>query len=155
MEAIQRSAQSRRFVLVTCLSVLLTLLVGTGTANADRVYHTERLELTPVEGSNETGSGMVVNIHPNGPIVGAQERYQLRNATPNTEYEVWIVIGGSDFIQTATIHTDRHGNGHAKARFSAEDLAPFSGAVIPGLKWVLRSGGADVYETPETTVSID
>jgi hypothetical protein len=138
-----------------CLSVLLTLLVGTSSANADRVYHTERLELAPVDGSDEAGSGMVVNIHPNGPVVGAQERYHLRNATPHTEYVVWIVIGDQDFIATATLHTDRHGNGHAKARFSAEDLAPFSGAVIPGLKWVLRSGRADAYETPETTVSID
>jgi hypothetical protein len=138
-----------------CLSVLLTLLVGTSSANADRVYHTERLELAPVAGSDEAGSGMVVNIHPNGPVVGAQERYQLRNATPHTEYVVWIVIGNQDFMATATLHTDRHGNGHAKARFSAEDLAPFSGAVIPGLKWVLRSGSADAYETPETTVSID
>jgi hypothetical protein len=138
-----------------CLSVLLTLLVGTSSATADRVYHTERLELVPVEGSGEAGSGMVVNIHPNGPVVGALERYQLRNATPHAEYVVWIVIGDQDFMPTATLHTDRHGNGHAKARFSAEDLAPFSGAVIPGLKWVLRRDNADAYETPETTVSID
>jgi hypothetical protein len=155
VEAFQRSARNRRVALIMCLSVLLTLLVGTSSANADRVYHTERLELAPVDGSDEAGSGMVVNIHPNGPVVGAQERYHLRNATPHTEYVVWIVIGDQDFIATATLHTDRHGNGHAKARFSAEDLAPFSGAVIPGLKWVLRSGSADAYETPETTVSID
>jgi hypothetical protein len=155
VEVLQRSARNRRVALVMCLSVLLTLLVGTSSANADRVYHTERLELAPVEGSDEAGTGMVVNIHPNGPVIGAQERYQLRNATPHTEYVVWIVIGEQDFFATATLHTDRHGNGHAKARFSAEDLAPFSGAVIPGLKWVLRSDGVDAYETPETTVSID
>ena len=155
MEAALRGARDQRVVLIACLSVLLTLVVGTSTAGADSVYHTERLELTPVDGSGETGSGMVVNIHPNGPIVGAQERYQLRDAMPNTDYVVWIVIGGGDFLPTATIHTDRHGNGHAKARFSAEELAPFSGAVIPGVKWVLRSGGDDVYETPETTISID
>jgi hypothetical protein len=155
VEVFQRSARDRRVALVLCLSVVLTLLVGTSSANADRVYHTERLELAPVEGSDEAGSGMVVNIHPNGPVVGALERYQLRNATPHTEYVVWIVIGDQDFIATATLRTDRHGNGHAKARFSAEDLAPFSGAVIPGLKWVLRSDSADAYETRETTVSID
>lgn len=155
MEVFQGSARNRRVALITCLSVVFTLLVGTSTANADRAYHTERLQLAPVEGSDEAGSGMVVNIHPNGPVVGAQERYQLRNATPDTEYVVWIVIGGQDFMPTATLHTDRHGNGHARARFSAEDLAPFSGAVIPGLKWVLRDDGADAYETPETTVTID
>jgi hypothetical protein len=155
VEVLQRSARYRGVALVVCLSVLLTLLVGTSGASADRVYHTERLELAPVEGSDEAGSGMVVNIHPNGPVVGALERYRLRNAAPHTEYVVWIVIGGQDFIPTATLHTDRHGNGHARARFSAEELAPFSGAVIPGLKWVLRSDGADAYETPETTVSLD
>jgi hypothetical protein len=55
----------------------------------------------------------------------------------------------------AALRTDRHGHGHAKGRFSAEDLAPFSGAVIPRLKWVLRSDRADPYETRETTVWID
>jgi hypothetical protein len=155
VEVFQRSARDRRVALVMCLSVVLTLLVGTSSANADRAYHTERLELAPVEGSDEAGSGMVVNIHPNGPVVGALERYQLRNATPHTEYVVWIVIGDQEFMPTATLRTDRHGNGHAKARISADDLAPFSGAVIPGLKWVLRSDNADAYETRETTVSID
>lgn len=130
----------------------LVLLVGFQTARADSAYHTERLELAPT--GAETGAGQVVNIHPNGPVVGAQERYQLRKATPNTSYDVWLVVGGADFMVTATIETDAHGNGHGKARFSADDLAPFSGAVLP-VKWELRIGEVVAYETATTIVTID
>jgi hypothetical protein len=132
--------------------VVAFLLVGNGTAQADSVYHTERLELTPI--GAETGSGQVVNIHANGPVVGALERYQLKKAMPNTTYVVWLVVGGADFLPTATIETDRHGNGHAKARFSADDLAPFSGAVLP-VKWELRVEGIAAYETATTVVTLD
>lgn len=132
--------------------VVAFLLVGHGTAQADSVYHTERLELTPT--GVETGSGQVVNIHANGPVVGALERYQLKGALPDTTYVVWLVVGGADFMPTATIETDRHGNGHAKARFSADDLAPFSGAVLP-VKWELRVDGVAAYETTTTIVTLD
>lgn len=132
--------------------VVSILLVGYGTAQADSAYHTERLELTAV--GAETGSGQVINIHPNGPVVGAQERYQLKKAMPNSIYEVWLVVGGADFMVTATIETDPHGNGHGKARFSAADLEPFSGAVLP-VKWELRIGGVVAYETATTIVTID
>ena len=134
------------------LLVAAFLLVGYGTAHADSVYHTERLELTPVGG--EAGSGQVVNIHANGPVVGALERYQLKKAMPNASYEVWLVVGGEDFEITATIETDRHGNGHAKARFSADDLAPFAGLMFP-VKWELRLGGVVAYETNTTMVTLD
>lgn len=154
MESIHLSGRGRTVALLVCLSLMLTVFGGVGIAGADSVYHTERLELTPVGGSGETGSGMVVNIHPNGPVVGAQERYQIKNAQPNTEYVVWLVVGGADFMPTATIETDGKGNGHAKARFSAADLAPFSGAVLP-VKWVLRIGGEDAYETDTTIVTLD
>lgn len=134
-------------------AVVVGALAAPGSALADSAYHTERLAFEPVTGS-ETGSGMVVNIHANGPEIGALERYQLKNAQPNTEYEVWLVVAGEDFMPTATIVTDRHGNGHAKAGFSAADLAPFSGAVLP-VQWVLRSGDGDAYATDVTTVTLD
>lgn len=132
--------------------VASVLLIGFQTARADSAYHTERLELMPM--GVETGGGQVVNIHPNGPVVGAQERYQLKKAMPNTSYDVWLVVGGADFMITATIETDAHGNGHGKARFSAVDLAPFSGAVLP-VKWELRIGEVVAYETATTIVTID
>jgi hypothetical protein len=146
-----RPLLKRSVALVAVLAVLI-LLVGYGTAQADSAYHTERLELTPV--GAETGSGQVINIHPNGPVVGAQERYQLKKAMPNSSYEVWLVVGGADFMVTDTIETDAHGNGHGSARFSAEDLEPFSGAVLP-VKWELRTGGIVAYETATTIVTID
>lgn len=132
--------------------VVSILLVGYGTARADSVYHTERLELTPL--GTETGSGQVINIHANGPVVGAQERYQLKKAMPNSSYEVWLVVGGADFTVTTTINTDARGNGHGNARFSAEELEPFSGAVLP-VKWELRLGSVVAYETTTTIVTID
>jgi hypothetical protein len=55
---------------------------------------------------------------------------------------------------TASIETDSRGNGHGKARFSAADLEPFAGAVLP-VKWELRIGGVVAYETATTTVTID
>lgn len=132
--------------------VLAMLFVGLGSAQADSTYHTERLVLDPV--GTETGSGQVVNIHPNGPVVGAQERYQLKNAQPDTGYQVWLVVDGADFMQTATIVTDRNGNGHAKARFSAADIAPFSGAVL-SVRWELRTASGVAYATEATTVTLD
>lgn len=135
-------------------AVIVGALAASGSALADSAYHTERLAFEPVTGS-ETGSGMVVNIHPNGPVIGALERYQLKNAQPNTEYDVWLVVAGGDFLQTATILTDRRGNGHAKAGFSAADLAPFSGAVVP-VQWVLRTDDInDAYATDVTIVTLD
>jgi hypothetical protein len=140
------------------VSVLVTaLILGTAaTAAADADYHSERLELTGA--ADPDFHGQVVNIHPNGPVNGALERYQVAGATPTTSYDVWIqscTAGGfEDFIQTAVLVTDAHGNGQAQAAFTAEDLEPFSGSTI-SIRWALKSGDAIVYTTPCTTVSID
>jgi hypothetical protein len=140
------------------VSILATtaILATGGSAAADDVYHTERLSFA---GGVDPGShGQVVNIHPNGPVNGALERYQVVGAEPSTEYEVWIQFcedaDFTDFTQTADLTTNSHGNGHASAGFSAADLAPFSGATVT-IRWVLRAGAADVYVTPCTTVTID
>jgi hypothetical protein len=147
-----RTAARIRLIAAATALAAGTLAITPGVAAADGAYHSERLELAPVGG--ETGSGMVVNIHPNGPVNGALERYQLQKAMPNTDYHVWIQVAGDDFVQTATITTDEHGNGHAKAGFSAADLAPFSGAVLP-VNWVLRTDAGDAYRTDVTVVTLD
>jgi hypothetical protein len=140
------------------LAVLVTLLVvGTAIpAGADAVYHSERLELTSTADSDF--HGQVVNIHANGPVIGALERYHIVGAAASRTYAVWIQTCDSgqftDFIQTAVLTTDANGNGHASATFSAADLVPFSGQTI-SIRWVLKSGGAVVYATPCTTVTID
>jgi hypothetical protein len=59
-----------------------------------------------------------------------------------------------DFVQTAVLVIDRHGNGRAQAAFTAEDLEPFSDMTI-SIRWALKAGGAIVYTTLCTTVSID
>jgi predicted secreted Zn-dependent protease len=153
-ELVESSSRRLRLgpVALTALLVASILVAAQGIAQADAAYHTERLELASVGG--ESGSGQVVNIHPNGPVVGAQERYQLKKAMPESSYEVWLVVGGADFMVTSTIETDARGNGHARARFSAEELAPFSGAVLP-VKWELRLDGVVAYETATTIVTID
>ena len=140
------------------VSMLMTMaiLATAGTAAADGVYHSERLPFAG--GADPAFHGQVVNIHANGPVNGALERYQVVRAEPSTDYEVWIQFcegpDFTDFTQTAVLTTNLRGNGHASARFSAADLAPFSGATVT-IRWVLRADAADVYATPCTTVTID
>jgi hypothetical protein len=140
------------------VSILVTIaiLATGGAAASDGVYHSERLSFAG--GADPAFHGQVVNIHPNGPVNGALERYQVVGAEPSTDYEVWIQFcegaDFTDFMQTAVLTTDLHGNGHASAGFSAADLAPFSGATVT-IRWVLRVDAADVYVTPCTTVTID
>ena len=140
---------------VSVLAAIAILATG-GAAAADGVYHSERLSFAG--GSDPAFHGQVVNIHPNGPVNGALERYQVVRAKPSTDYEVWIQfctgVAFEDFTQTAVLNTDRRGNGHASAGFSAADLVPFSGATVV-IRWVLRSGPANAYATPCTTVTID
>jgi hypothetical protein len=136
--------------------VAIVILTTGGAAAADGVYHSERLSFAV--GSDPAFQGQVVNIHANGPVNGALERYQVVRAEPSTEYEVWIQLCDgadfTDFIPTAVLSTDMRGNGHASAAFTAADLAPFSGETVI-IRWVLRLDAADVYATPCTTVTID
>jgi hypothetical protein len=152
---IDRGRMMRAIRRVAILVTIAILATGGGAA-ADGVYHTERLSFAG--GVDPAFHGQVVNIHPNGPVNGALERYQVVGAGPSTEYEVWIQFcedaDFTDFTQTADLTTDLRGNGHASARISAADLAPFSGATVM-IRWVLRVDAADVYVTPCTTVTID
>ncbi len=98
--------------------------------------------------------------YPNGPVNGAHERYMINGAMPNTSYQVEIQIFescGGDFmfpIPTVTLDTDKNGNASAKATFSAEDLAGFSGLTV-GVQWHLIADGIVAYATECTTVTID
>ena len=110
----------------------IVILATGGAAAADGVYHSERLSFSG--GADPAFHGQVVNIHPNGPVNGALERYQVVRAEPSTDYEVWIQFcegaDFADFMQTAVLATDLRGNGRASAAFSAADLVPFSGATL-------------------------
>jgi hypothetical protein len=127
------------------------------TAAADRVYHTERLELSGVGGA--PGGGMVVNIHPNGPNVYAHEIYTLRKAVPGT-YQVVLNLfptslnctGSSTAIPTATITTNASGNGQADVKFTPADAAALRGMTL-SIKWTVA--GPAMYVTTCTVVTLD
>ena len=126
-------------------------------AAADRVYHTEHLELSGVGGA--TGGGAVVNIHPNGPNVYAHEIYTLRDAVPGT-YQVSLMVfttslsctGSSTAIPTATITTNASGNGRAEVTFTPADVGALRGMTF-SISWTVT--GPATYTTACTVVTLD
>jgi hypothetical protein len=145
----------RQILVLTATAVVAAAFVGT--AAADRVYHTERLELTGVGGA--TGGGMVVNIHPNGPNVYAHEIYMLNHAVPGT-YQVSLNVfptslncsGTSLVIPTATLTTNGRGNGRAEVKFTPEDVGALRGMTF-SINWTVD--GPATYRTACTVVTLD
>jgi hypothetical protein len=155
----------RTIVLVSIAASILALTAATA-ALADQAYHSERLdfELTAdgdAAGHPELRAGHVVNIHPNGPVNGALERYMVTGAMPSASYDVVLEAfgggcGGDSLFAmvTATLHTNANGAAHADLTLTPPDLAPLSGATV-GAQWTLHAGGVDAYQTSCTTVVID
>jgi hypothetical protein len=157
----------RRFILTLVGALVLSLLQVPRTI-ADQVYHSERLDFRLTDegdaaGHPELRSGHVVNIHPNGPVNGALERYMINGAAANANYQVVILafteldcVGDPTLeIPTALLETNAQGNAHGKAKFSRADLDPFSGATV-GVYWTLEDeDGVVAYRTDCTVVSID
>ncbi|MEX0816269.1 MAG: hypothetical protein WD027_02390 [Gaiellales bacterium] len=145
----------RQILVVIATAVLAAAFAGT--AAADRVYHTERLELSGVGGA--PGGGMVVNIHPNGPNVYAHEIYTLRHAVPGT-YQVFLNLfptslnctGPSAALPTATITTNAIGNGWADVKFTPEDVGALRGMTF-SISWSVV--GPATYVTACTVVTLD
>ena len=146
-----------RFVLAALATGLTAAAAFAGTAAADRVYHTERLELSGVSGA--PGGGMVVNIHANGPKVYAHEVYVLRQAVPGT-YQVSLTLfptslnctGQSVPIPTAMIETNAVGNGRADVKFTPEDVGDLRGTTV-SINWSVT--GPATYVTDCTVVTLD
>lgn len=154
---------------ILAVPILLALLVST-TVLADRAYHSERLDFTltaagDADGHPELRHGQVVNIHPNGPVVGALERYMVSGAMPNTIYKVRLDVfgivdelgcdGTLDLqLPTGELETNGGGVGHHQAFFGPTDIGGFSGLTL-GVIWNLEAGGVDAYNTACTTVVID
>ena len=150
------------------LAIALALL-GVGlfglvpTASADQVYHTERLELKPVDKA-PLRSGFVVNIHQNGPNIFAHEVYQLNGAAALTTYQVKLLgylgnttcLGVPDLvIPTAVLVTNKSGNGKAEVVFTPEGVEGLHGLVI-GVKWQVWMNDLTLdYETRCTLVTLD
>ena len=157
----------RRFILTLVGALVLSLLQVPRTI-ADQVYHSERLDFWLTDegeaaGHPELRSGHVVNIHPNGPVNGALERYMINGAAANASYQV-VILAFSDLgcageptlaIPTALLETTAQGNAHGQGHFSRADIDPFSGATV-GVFWTLEDeDGVVAYRTDCTVVSID
>ena len=139
--------------------VALTLCAAAlaGTAAADAIYHSERLNLMGLAGA--PGGGMVVNVHTNGPQVYAHEIYTLRHAVPGTYQAILNVFptslnctGAALAFPTATLQTNGHGNGRADVKFTPEDVTGFRGMTL-SLSWTVT--GPATYVTRCTVVVLD
>ena len=145
----------RHILILAATAVLAAAFVGTATA--DRVYHTERLQLSGVNGA--PGGGMVVNVHPNGPNVYAHEIYTLSNAVPG-EYQVFLNLflstldctGATAALPTATLTTNASGNGRADVKFTPEDAEGIRNMTF-SIKWTVV--GPATYVTACTVVTLD
>ena len=128
---------------------------------ADRVYHSEHLDLTPVSGP-PLRSGFVENVHPNGPNVFAHEIYVLNGAAPDTRYQVVLLVypfapdcsGTPVEVPTAVLSTNGAGNGRADAFIAPSDVAALRNATH-GVAWKLMSGSDVAYRTDCTSVTLD
>src|SRR6266498_1721276 len=133
-----RYAKRRRLVVLGGAAILAMLLVAPQAGVADQLFHTVRLSLvlTPdgaAAGHPALRSGHIVDIHPNGPVNGAHERYLLNGAKPNTAYDVVLRVfdgncagapSGFDRLRTVTLTTDQHGNAQGKFDFPATAPLP-------------------------------
>jgi hypothetical protein len=139
------------------VTVTLCAAAVAGTAAADAVYQSERLDLTGIAGA--PGGGMVVNVHANGPLVYAHEIYTLRHAVPGT-YQVILNVfptsldctGLALAFPTATLETNGRGNGRADVKFTPEDVTGFRGMTF-SLSWTVT--GPATYVTDCTVVVLD
>ena len=155
--------QKNILVLVGVFTLVLMPLTA---VVADHAFHSQRLSFAlttfgALAGHPELRSGQVVDIHANGPQVGALERYMINGAKPNTSYQVVLHVfdGGCagapvSLIPTATLGTDAKGNAQGQAVFSPEQLAPFAGMVF-GIYWTLVGDDLIAYQTPCIVVAID
>jgi hypothetical protein len=145
----------RHILVLAATAVLAATFVGAATA--DRVYHTERLELTGVGGA--PGGGMVVNVHPNGPNVYAHEIYTLSHAAPG-DYQVFLNLfptsldctGPTVAFPTATLTTNAAGNGRADVKFTPADAADIRNMTF-SINWTVV--GPATYVTACTVVTLD
>ena len=155
-----------RIFIVALLGALALTGALVSTIVADQAYHTERLDFErtaagAAAGHPELRHGNVVNIHPNGPVNGALERYIVNGALSDTDYDVLLeaFAGGCGgelalTMTTTTLETSRAGNAQGDGFFAAADLEPLSGATL-GAQWTLRADGVDAYQTACTIVVID
>ena len=146
------------FVAVVCV------LLVPAYASADRVYHSEHMPLVSVGGA-PLAQGFVENIHSNGPEVYAHEIYSLKGASPNTTYQVFLLVHLGDpgcDASTATdfgfteLTTNAAGNGTADRFIYVADVPDAVRNQTHGVRWEVRTtSGTLVYQTACTNVTLD
>lgn len=150
---------------------ILLLTFGTFFAkpvSANQVYHTQNLDLTLTAAGMLAGhpvlrAGHVINIHANGPVIGALERYLIEGAKSDTAYQVkahvFTSCGGSLVLtlDDTTLMTDTNGNAHGGIVISDSTIDGLLGSASTltfGVQWVLISEGTTAYQTVCTTVTL-
>jgi hypothetical protein len=131
-------------------------------AAADRVYHSEHLDLSAVGGS-PLRSGFVQNIKAEGPRVYAHEIFVLNGARARATYIVTrdfffqdpTCAGDLVFHEdVATLRTNASGNARGDVFVRPEQVAGFEG--VHGVTWTVRDArGAVAYQTSCTAVTLD
>ncbi len=131
-------------------------------AAADRVYHSEHLRLTPMNGA-PLRSGFVENIKAEGPMVYAHEIFHLNGARGTTTYTVTRNFffldpecsGQLAFpSDVATLKTNVRGNARGDVFVRPSDVAGFEG--VHGVRWTVQdASGTIAYQTRCTAVTLD
>jgi hypothetical protein len=130
-------------------------------AAADRVYHSEHLELTPVGGA-PLRSGFVENTKAQGPRIYAHEIFVVNGAVPNATYTVTrnFFFGpdcsGENVFKSdvANLTTNASGNARGDAKITPAAVAGFEG--VHGVLWtVTNAADMVVYHTACTAVTLD
>lgn len=148
---------------VAVAASLAAIGLATTPAQADRVYHTEHLDLAAV-GDAPLKSGFVQNIKAEGSVVYAHEIFVLNGAGPRATYTVTRNFfpfdsdcsgdNGVFASDVATLTTNRSGNAREDLFVRPEEVAGFEG--VHGVKWTVRNaGGALAYRTVCTAVTLD
>jgi hypothetical protein len=164
----------RRITLRLLLGTLAGVLATPLTGSADQLFHSVRLPFVlTTEGAIENPplrSGHVIDIHPNGPVYGAHERYVVNGAKPNHSYDVVLRIfaddaddcqgtpvEGFDPLYTVTLETNRNGVAHGKFDFPAGN--PLEESLFVWVYWTLveHVDGIDIvaYQTDCILVGVD
>jgi hypothetical protein len=131
-------------------------------AAADRVYHSEHLDLAAVGGA-PLRSGFVQNIKAEGPRIYAHEIFVLNGARARTTYTVTRDFFFQDpqcagdlvfHEDVATLRTNASGNARGDVFVEPAAVEGFEG--VHGVTWTVRdAGGAIAYRTSCTAVTLD
>jgi len=146
---------------IVAVAALVTSMGMAVPASADQAFHSQRIPLSAVTGA-PLKSGAVIDIHAEGPMIYAQERYVVVGAEPETTYQVTLLIYTDPAcsallfpITTATMTTNAAGNAQGKATFYPQDVEGLPRTTYY-LTWqISMQGGAVTYSTGCIPVMVD